>query len=130
MLDCKQQVAPPAAPLEELRKATRFVKEPDTEFAVVQVEPGVELLAEVRDESLFGLGLIVSDVGPLEIGQQVTIIYRREVLDAIVRNASPRPNGTFQVGFECRRNEIPRDPTAGSWCNAADRAAPSRRRAF
>ncbi len=93
--------------VQELRKATRFVKEPDTEFAVIQVERGVEILAEVRDESLFGLGLVVADVGPLEIGQEVTIVYRREVLDAIVRNASSRPNGTFHVGFECRRRQSP-----------------------
>ena len=99
-----QASAPPAsAPIEEKRQATRFVKEPDTEFAVIRVERGNEILAEVRDESLFGLGLLVAELGGLEIGQEVTVVYRRETLDAIVRHATPRPNGTFHVGFECRR---------------------------
>jgi len=103
MLD--NEVTPPLATArcEELRKATRFVKEPDTEFAVIRVERGVEILAEVRDESLFGLGLIVADLAALEVGHEVTIVYRQEVLDATVRNVTPRPNGTFLVGFECRR---------------------------
>jgi uncharacterized OB-fold protein len=103
MLD--NEVFQPTAivPVEELRKATRFVKEPDTEFAVIRVERGVEILAEVRDESLFGLGLIVAELAALEVGLDVTIVYRREELDATVRNVHPRPNGTFLVGFECRR---------------------------
>jgi len=105
MLDLKRQVAIPssALPVEEMRKATRFVKEPDTEFAVIRAEQGVEILAEVRDESLFGLGLIVAELATLEIGHQVTIAYHKEVLDATLRNVTPRPNGTFWVGFECRR---------------------------
>jgi len=105
MLDLKRQVAVPssAPPVEELRTATRFVKEPDTEFAVIRVERGHEILAEVRDESLFGLGLIVAELAALEIGHPVTIVYHKEVLDATLRNVTPRPNGTFWVGFECRR---------------------------
>ena len=102
MLD--NEVTPPLATVrfEELRKATRFVKEADTEFAVIRVERGVEILAEVCDESLFGLGLIVAELATLEVGHEVTIVYRQEVLDATVRNVNPRPNCTFLVGFECR----------------------------
>lgn len=103
MLD--NEVTEPQAivPVEELRKATRFVKEPDTEFAIIRVERGVEILAEVRDESLFGLGLIVAELAALDVGHEVTIEYRKEVLDATLRNVNPRPNGTFLLGFECRR---------------------------
>jgi hypothetical protein len=99
------EITPPKdiVAVEELRKATRFVKESDTEFAVIRVEPGTEILAEVRDESLFGLGLIVAELAALDVGLEVTIDYRKEVLDATVRNIHPRPNGTFVVGFECRR---------------------------
>ena len=103
MLDNEVPPLQAAAAVEELRKATRFVKEPDTEFAMIHVERGVEILAEVRDESLFGLGLIVANVAALEIGQEVTIVYRRDELNATVRNVDLRPNGTFLVGFECRR---------------------------
>ena len=105
MLKLKPHPSSPAsAPVEEQRQSTRFLKEPDTEFAVIQVERGLEILAEVRDESLLGLGLLVAELGGLEIGQEVTVVYRREVLDAIVRHATPRPNGTFHVGFECRKS--------------------------
>jgi len=103
MLDNEVTEPQAAVPVEEQRKATRFAKEPDTEFAVIRVERGIEILAEVRDESLFGLGLIVAELAALEVGLEVTIVYRREELDATVRNVHPRPNGTFLVGFECRR---------------------------
>jgi hypothetical protein len=88
---------------EELRQATRFRKEPDTEFAVILLPDGPELLAEVHDESLTGLGLIVADASQLAAGCRVTIVYRRELLDATLRHVSARPDGTFLAGFECRR---------------------------
>ena len=92
---------------EEQRKATRFVKEPDTEFAVICMAPGVELLAEVHDESLTGLGLIVADASEFEVGMQATIGYHRELLCGTLRHVSPRPDGTFLAGFECHRGQCP-----------------------
>ena len=97
----------PPAVVEEQRRATRFVKEPDTEFAVICMAPGVELLAEVHDESLTGLGLIVADASEFEVGMQVTIGYHRELLCGTLRHVTLRPDGTFLAGFECHRGQCP-----------------------
>jgi hypothetical protein len=90
-------------PPEEHRRATRFLKEPDTEYAVIWRRPGCETLVQVHDESLTGLGLIVADAAPLGVGVITTIIYQGEVLAATVRHVRSRPDGTFLVGLECHR---------------------------
>jgi len=92
---------------DEQRQATRFLKDPDSEFAVICLAAGTELLAEVHDESLAGLGLIVTDVSALVTGMHAAIVYRRELLDATLRHVSPRPDGTFLAGFECRAAQSP-----------------------
>ena len=90
-------------PVEEQRQATRFRKEPDAEFAVVRLLVGVELLAEVYDESLTGLGLIVADASNFSVGTTATIVYQGDALCATVRHVNPRPDGTFFVGCQCWR---------------------------
>ena len=54
--------AGPFDPLDERRQATRFPRLPATDFAVVWQTPGEEILAEVHDESLTGLGILLADV--------------------------------------------------------------------
>jgi hypothetical protein len=92
-----------AVSFEEQRQATRFRKEPDTEFAVIRLLVGVELLAEVYDESLSGLGLIVADASSVSVGTTATIVYQGDALCATVRHVNPRPDGTFFVGCQCWR---------------------------
>ena len=92
------------SPFEEQRQATRFRKEPDTEFAVIRLLVGVELLAEVYDESLTGLGLIVADASNVSVGTTATIVYQGDALAASVRHVNQRPDGTFFVGCQCWRS--------------------------
>jgi hypothetical protein len=88
-------------PPEEQRRATRFRKEPDTEFVVIRLLVGAELLAEVYDESLGGLGLIVADASGVQVGAAALIVYHGDTLDVTVRHINSRPDGTFFVGCEC-----------------------------
>jgi hypothetical protein len=88
-------------PQDEQRRATRFRKEPDTEFVVVRLLVGAELLAEVYDESLGGLGLIVADASSIAVGSEAVIVYHGDTLEATVRHVNPRSDGTFFVGCQC-----------------------------
>lgn len=85
----------------EQRRASRFPRERDTEFALVQHPNGEEVLAEVRDESLGGLGLYLNDATGFAPGQSVTIVYRRDTYQGQVRHVDSLPSGEFFVGFSC-----------------------------
>lgn len=93
----------PSCPAEERRQSTRFPKEPGSDFAVFWQTAGEETLVEVHDESLGGLCLVLSRLDELRIGAEVSIVYQRTLLQGIVRHIEPQPDGTFHVGFECRR---------------------------
>lgn len=101
MADYSEHTATQRPAVLEDRQATRFRKEPDTDFAVVWQKPGDELLCEVHDESLLGLGLILKDVGAFHVGTAATLVYHHDVLVGTVRHITPLANGTFLVGFEC-----------------------------
>lgn len=104
---------------EERRTCSRFPKDPDDESAVVWRQPGREQLAAVRDESLYGIALIVRDVAEFEIGVTATIIYHAELLDGVVRRIAPWPDGRYLVAFACRRGRCVRCPEP-TCANVAD----------
>lgn len=90
------------AAIDERRRESRFPKEAGVERAVVWQQPGDELLVDVHDESLHGLGLILPDAASFPIGAAATIVYQHEVYDATVRHVERLPSGASLVGFECR----------------------------
>lgn len=89
------------AALDEQRQASRFCREPGTDFAVVWQKPGDEMLFEVHDESLTGLCLVMVEVSKFPIGATATLVYHHDFLEGTVRHIAPRPDGRYLVGFEC-----------------------------
>ncbi len=97
-------------PVDELRTATRFVKERGTEVAVL-CRPGFEeFLVDVHDESLGGLGVYVSQDHGLVVGEQLDIVYAGEYLRAFVRHIEPHQDGESIVGFSCQRELLAAAP--------------------
>jgi len=89
--------------VDELRSWTRFAKERGTDVAVVFHPRREQILADVHDESLSGIGLYMEDVACFDIGQDVEIIYDNEFFRARVRHIEPQQHGDFIVGFDCER---------------------------
>lgn len=87
--------------LDEHRQASRFEQEPGTDFAVVWQVPGEELLVEVHDESLTGLGVIMTDMATYHLGTEATIVYHGSVLQGEVKHIEHHADGTWLVGWEC-----------------------------
>ena len=87
--------------IEERRKASRFFREPDTAYAIVRHPSREAFVAQVREESLGGIGLILKDRSGFDVGQEVEIAYLDSLLRAIVRHIEPYGDGCFLVGFEC-----------------------------
>jgi hypothetical protein len=89
-------------PLDERREATRFRREEGTDFAVIWREPGEELLVEVHDESLSGLGIVVDSKLGLEVGSKLHVVYAGEYMDGEVRHIQPEED-RYRIGLQCRR---------------------------
>ncbi len=88
---------------DERRNASRFWRGDGTDFASIWVEAGEEILAEVHDESLSGLGILVD--GPTEIqpGNDVHVVYAGEYLRGLVRHVTRQSDGRYLVGLECQQ---------------------------
>jgi len=89
--------------VDELRGWTRFQKERGSEVAVVIHPQRGQILAEVHDESLAGLGLYFDDVDGFEVGREVEIVYSNDFFRAQVRHVQAQDDGEFIVGFSCER---------------------------
>lgn len=86
---------------EERREGSRFLKEPDSAFAVIWREPGHEWLGEVHDESLHGLGLICDEQAALNLGDEVSLIFEGQLLRGLVRHIDFRNDGRRLIGLAC-----------------------------
>ena len=89
-------------PVDELRSWTRFAKERGSDFAVIWHPDSEEILAEVHDESLAGLGVYLDDLDGLDVGQEVEVVFAGESFRARVRHIEPL-DGEYFVGFDCER---------------------------
>ena len=87
--------------VDEQRESTRFAKDPDSTYAVIFHPELQEMPAEVHDESLGGVGLVLEDAAQFGVGQEVKIAYLDSFLKARVRHVEPRGDGKYIVGFEC-----------------------------
>ena len=88
--------------LDEQREATRFEREAGTDFAVIWQESDEAIAAEVHDESLTGLGILVDSELDLALGSRVHVVYAGEHLDGEVRHITRQPNGKNLVGLRCQ----------------------------
>lgn len=91
------------APLHERREATRFQHDDGTDFAVIFREPGEELLAEVHDESVTGLGILVDAELDLQLGSHINVVYAGEFMQGEVRHITMQSGGKCLVGLHCQR---------------------------
>jgi hypothetical protein len=86
-------------PFEERRSATRFGRDEDTDFAVLKLSTGKEMVAMVFDESLGGISVVIDDVSPLPVGAEVQIVYAGFEAYATVIHVRPLIGGRSVVGF-------------------------------
>ena len=87
--------------VDERRSWTRFPKERGTETAVIMHPQCGEMLADVHDESLGGIGLFMDDdaVECFFLGQEVDIVYAGDFFRACVRHVQPHETQGYIVGF-------------------------------
>jgi hypothetical protein len=86
---------------EDLRQSTRFPKEPGMDFATIRWASGEEVLAEVHDESLTGICLILPDASGLAVGTLTELVYHATPLHGEVRHVTLRADGKYLIGFSC-----------------------------
>ncbi|MCA9198788.1 MAG: PilZ domain-containing protein [Planctomycetales bacterium] len=89
-------------PVDEQRQATRFPYAEGTKVAAVWREPGDELLVDVHDESLGGLGIIVDSTLGLEVGSCLNVIFAGEYMDGEVRHIE-QIGDRYLVGLRCQK---------------------------
>ena len=87
--------------IDEQRRATRFEKDPDSEFAAVWLSPHDEILAEVHDESLGGLGLLVDDASKMRPGVAAHVVYLGRLYHCMIRHVERQASGLWIVGMSC-----------------------------
>ena len=86
---------------EERRGASRFGRLPNDDFAAIWVDGAEPLLAEVHDESLRGISLILPCDCAIGIGCQVHIVYAGVCHLAQARHVEPRGQDKLLIGFQC-----------------------------
>ena len=86
---------------EERRQGSRFGRLPSDDYAAVWKEHEQPLLAEVHDESLHGISLILDTDSDIRLGTQVYIVYAGMCHLAQARHLETRSDGRMLVGFKC-----------------------------
>ena len=100
--DSNEHPLPPEhSHLDERRRSTRFVREPDTDYASIVGPSPLVGWVEVADESLGGMGLVVDDRAPYFIGQIIELTYAGTFYRAQVRHITRRNDGRFVLGVLC-----------------------------
>lgn len=102
MSELQPVTTPPHVGVDDQRAASRFGREPDTDYALVWFQPGEELLLEVQNESLGGLAVATNDPAPYTVGNSLMVVYHGSVLRGEVRHVLPRPDGSYLVGLRCQ----------------------------
>ena len=83
---------------EERRGWTRFGREPGTDYALIVAPDSLIGRVEVLDESLRGLGLVVSDARSFQVGQTLEIAYAGALYRVQVRHITRRDDGRHTIG--------------------------------
>lgn len=94
---------------EERRESTRFGRSPEDDFAAVRINGDGALLAEVHDESLRGISLILGVESRLNVGQTVQIDYVGSQYEATVRHVTAWTDNKLLIGFRCEL--LPAEPS-------------------
>mgnify|MGYP002623566911 CR=1 FL=1 len=88
---------------EERRCGSRFARLPDDDFAAVWIGSEEPQLAEVHDESLHGISLIIDDDSGIGVGCEVHIVYAGACHLARAMRVRPHGSGKLLIGFACEQ---------------------------
>jgi len=88
-------------PPEERRTASRFGRLPDEDYAAIWIGGSESQLAEVHDESLHGISLILDADCGIGIGCEAHIVYAGTCHLARVRHVQPLGREKVLIGFQC-----------------------------
>ena len=89
-------------PTDERRKATRFQKEPATEYVVLWGPDNLKLTAEVHNESLGGIAVLLTAPANLPVGTPLRLTYAGDSMQAVVRHSELLPDGRQRLGLQCQ----------------------------
>ena len=95
-------------PASEARQWSRFGKPADMEFALILQPDREDILAEVHNESINGIGVLLDRATTLQLCRELDIVYLGELLRAQVCHYERRADGRYLVGFQCERPERPK----------------------
>lgn len=87
----------------ENRKATRFPKEPNSDFAAIWYPKELAGEVEVHDESLGGLGIIVPNASDFHVGLELGIVYAGEMFRAFVIHIQATDDNRARIGLQCQQ---------------------------
>lgn len=102
VMDEEEREARRLTAIDDRRQATRFRREEEEDSAAIWYPPGVEMMAQVYDESLHGIALIVDDAKEFKLGLQVEIAYAGSFLLGTVRHIEDY-DGRTKIGFQTTR---------------------------
>ncbi|MCA9268379.1 MAG: hypothetical protein KDA41_07900 [Planctomycetales bacterium] len=91
----------PAVAHDERRDATRFPCNADEEFAAIWLGAEEPTLAEVFDESLGGISLLLDRADGFGLGCTANIAYRGGYYVAQARHVKTWHDGRLLIGFIC-----------------------------
>jgi hypothetical protein len=87
--------------VDEQRRASRFEQSPDEVYAAVWVDGDEALLAEVHDESLGGIALLLDNDGGIGLGSMVNIVFAGSHFVAQARHVETWDHDRVLIGFRC-----------------------------
>lgn len=85
----------------ERREASRFGRLAEDDFAAVWLPQCDPILAEVQNESLHGLCLVLDVDCGIGVGSTVHIVYAGACHTAQARHVAPHSDGRLLIGFHC-----------------------------
>ena len=85
----------------ERREASRFGRLVDDDFAAVWLPNQDPILAEVHNESLQGICLVLETNCGIGVGSTVHIVYAGNCHLAQARHVHPHDDGRLLIGFAC-----------------------------
>ena len=94
-----------AAALVEQRSASRFLREPKSDYASIWYPQELAKTVEVHDESLGGLGVFVDNGSDFAVGMELGVVYAGAMYRCYVRHAQRHSDGRTLIGMECQKTE-------------------------
>jgi len=88
---------------DDRRRWQRIRKSPETDHATIRFRNQSELVVEVYDESIGGLGVLVDGKPDFECFDELEIHHNGELIIGTVMHIDLMDNEQYLVGFHCER---------------------------